>query len=141
MPRGKPRKTMEGEKALKVSSVPGQRYGEGDDQQALQSAMPTPDRSGAPTPQAVAEGRPVLPGRAPDPMMVQNYLAETTPNYFGQGTQRPDEPVTAGMRLGPGPGPRAPRASTPIARTLLQLSRETGNPRWQELAQRAGLWQ
>ena len=104
--------------------------------------MPSPDRSSLPQ-AAQAQtppGRPVTPGLPVDPAQVTQFLGDQNPNLLGRGTQRPDEPLTAGMPTGPGPGPK-PMAKTQIARTLRNLAAETGNSKWQELAQKAGLWQ
>jgi len=74
-----------------VRRIPGMPYGE---QQALtqqQQAAPLPK---ATTPQA--QGQPVRPRR---PMPQMDIFA---------ATQRPTEPVTAGLPFGPGPGPAIP---------------------------------
>jgi len=140
MPRK--RKTMSGEDAQKIGSVPGQRYGEGQDQQALQRAMPAPDMSGpvsaAPQP-TFSNPSQASPAVAVDPMQVQQFLAQTKPNLLG-GSRLPDEPVTAGLPSGPGPGPEVlQRTTAPMRRYLERLSAETGNPKWKQLAQKAGL--
>ena len=77
-----------------VRRIPGMPYGE---QQALtqqQQAAPLPK---ATTPQA----QPVRPRR---PMPQMDIFAET---------QRPSEPVTAGLPFGPGVGPTEPIADDP----------------------------
>lgn len=141
MPRGKPRTTQTGERALKVQSVTGRRYGEGPESTALQEAMPAPNRNQpieAATPQ-VPVGKPVYPSMPVDPSMVTQYLGSQNPNLLS-GSKRPDEPVTSGMATGPGRGPQGPRVNTQLARTLQQLAEETGNSKWTTLAQKAGLW-
>lgn len=138
MPRK--RQTMSGADAQNIKSVPGQRYGEGKEQQALQQAMPAPDLA---SPEFSA-GPPTFPGMPPaaptaiDPMAVQGFLNQTKPNLLGM-TGRPDEPVTAGLASGPGPGPEVMRNTAPIRRYLDQLTADTGNPKWRRLAERAGL--
>jgi hypothetical protein len=75
------------------------------------------------------------------PEEIQAYLAQNNPNLLS-GTQRPDEPVTSGMSLGPGAGPGVlgmRNATTPLARYYENLSAETGNPKWKRLAEEAGL--
>ena len=144
MPRGRKRETQSGADAQTVKSVPGQRYGEGKEQQELLSAMPAPDLAAdnsrtlgaAPMPQ----GSPVLPGAPPDAGMVQQFLQENKPGLLG-GTQQPNTPVTDGLSTGAGRGPEAIRAQavTPIARMMQQLSADTGNQKWARLAERAGL--
>lgn len=147
MPRGKKRTTQSGADAQSVRSIPGQRYGEGVEQQQLQQAMPAPDLAaqGVPTgggPAPMPQGQPVAPpAPAADPAMLQQFLAENKPQLFS-GTQMPDTPVTDGLTGGPGRGPEAlvqARSTTPIARYLSNLAADTGNKKWQHLAERAGL--
>lgn len=73
-------------------TVPGQEYGMAGQQMAAQSAVPmgsTPTpQIAAPAPQAQAQAGP-MPGSLP-------HL---------EPTLRPNEPVTAGLPFGPGPGP------------------------------------
>lgn len=136
MPRGKPRTTQAGDPAQKIASVPGQRYGEGVDQQAMQRAMPAPDMQAATAPSPAA---PVTPMPPVDPMAIQDYLGAHNPAMLA-GTQMPDQPVTAGLSRGPGPGPSAiagPR--TPTSRWLMRMAEDTGNPKWKRLAEQAGL--
>lgn len=72
-------------------SLPSAAYGEGVETQAIKSGAPmasTPDVRGATNTevrQAAASAGPVTPLFAP--------------------TQRPEEPVTSGIAMGPGPGP------------------------------------
>jgi len=143
MPRGKKRVTQSGADAQTVKSVPGQRYGEGPSQQALMSAMPAPNLAaeGIPTAPAAPQGVPVLPPRQADPAQISGFLGENKPALLS-GTQRPDVPVTDGLAGGPGRGPEAlvqARTTTPIARYLQNLAQDTGNKKWQHLAERAGL--
>lgn len=141
MPRR--RRTLSGDPAQRVHSVPGRRYGEGQRSAELQRAMPAPAvqgvDAGAPPTSADAPGAaaPV----APDPAAVQQFLRDTGPSLFA-GTQRPDQPITAGLPSGPGPGPEALRnrqTTTPTGRFLRQLARDGGSQRWLELAERARL--
>lgn len=139
MPRK--RQTMSGDDAQNIGSVPGQRYGEGVEQQAMQQAMPAPDVAGTPPPAAPSApmGDPQRPQA--DPAAIQQFLAQHKPSLLAQ-TGRPDEPVTAGLPGGPGAGPEAlsmPIGMTPLARTLQRLSRDTGNPMFSRLAERARL--
>jgi len=137
-------KTISGDPAQKVASVPGQRYGEGVEQQQMQQAMPAPKAAadvGAPP---VSGSSPVVAApvkQPPSPEALQAFLAANNPNLLS-GTQLPDEPVTAGLTTGPGPGPEALSLgvnTTPIARTLRQISAATGNPKWARLADKANL--
>ena len=139
MPRK--RKTISGDDAQNISSVPGQRYGEGVAQQQMQQAMPAPDRSAGP-PTASAPGAvETIPPQAAPPVDVQQYLAQHNPNLLS-GTQLPDQPVTAGLPTGPGPGPEVLgtlKASTPLRRYLEELTAQSGDPTFRRLAERAGL--
>tara|TARA_R110000868_G_scaffold172746_4_gene408744 strand:+ start:4844 stop:5281 length:438 start_codon:yes stop_codon:yes gene_type:complete len=144
MPRGKKRETQSGADAQTVKSVPGQRYGEGKEQQELLRAMPAPNLADAPMPGASAQpmppGVPVMPSAPVDPAAVQTFLGENNPSLLS-GTQQPRTPVTDGLSSGPGRGPEAIRAQavTPIARYMQQLSADTGNKKWARLAERAGI--
>jgi hypothetical protein len=140
MPRK--RKTMSGDPAQKISSVPGQRYGEGVAQQAMQQAMPAPNRAAAPVaPGAAAMPPEAMPPQAAAPVDVQQFLATHNPNLLA-GSQMPDQPVTAGLPTGPGPGPEVLgmlKATTPLRRYLEELSAQSGDPTFRRLAERAGL--
>lgn len=135
MPRGVPRKTQTGESAQTVKSVPGQRYGEGVEQQQLMDAMPAPDRRGAPIPGAPSP-QPVQAQPPAGPEQIQQFLTQHTPNLLAE-TQNPGQPVTDGLSTGPGRGPTAiQRSTTPTRRYLDRLAAETGNPKWKRLAER-----
>jgi hypothetical protein len=140
MPRK--RKTMSGDDAQNIGSVPGRRYGEGVAQQQMQQAMPAPDRSGAPVAPAGAAMPPeAMPPQAAPPVDVQQYLSTHNPALLS-GTQLPDQPVTAGLPTGPGPGPEVLgmlKATTPLRRYLEELSAQSGDPTFRRLAERAGL--
>lgn len=143
MPRK--RMTQSGDDAQNIGSVPGQRYGEGVQQQAMQQAMPAPDRMADPMAAATvgdpaAVDAPVAPPGM-DPAAVMQFLAQNNPNMLAN-TQNPDQPVTAGLPLGPGAGPESLKimqSSTPLARMLTTLSDQTGDPTFRRLAERAGL--
>ena len=142
MPRK--RRTMSGADAQNIGSVPGQRYGEGQDQAEMQREMPAPDTAGTVGPGGdstvpAPQGAPVTGPPSVDPAMVGQYLTEQKPNLLG-GTQLPDQPITAGMASGPGPGPAAlQQHATPMSRYLANLANDTGNPKWKRLAERAGI--
>lgn len=98
----------------RVQTAPSRQYGQAAKQQRAQEAMPLPAMRPAPQPgtQSAAPAPMVAPG-APD-------VALNAP------TQRPDEPVTAGLPFGPGPGPEIlaqygvpQRAEMNTARALL----------------------
>ncbi len=149
MPRER-RKTRTGEDAQNIKSVPGQRYGEGVKQQAMQRAMPAPDNTNqvqvpsAPTPEMAVD-----PATATDPVaqaapLTKQDLAAMmgNPNLLGQPSARPNEPITTGLSSGAGPGREVlmtGQGESPIGRYLSQLSAETGNPKWARMRERAGL--
>ena len=136
MPRGKPRTTQSGDPAQSIGSVPGQRYGEGVEQQAMQRAMPAPDMQQATAPSPAA---PVRPAPPVDPASIQQFLGAQNPNLLAQSAN-PDQPVTAGLSTGPGPGQAAIAGpKTPPSRWLQRMAEDTGNPKWQRLAEQAGL--
>lgn len=91
-------------------SLPSQAYGEGVDTAAIKAGAPmarTPDVRGATNTevrQAAAQA-PITPLFAP--------------------TQRPEEPITAGIAMGPGPGPEAlgmrPQQTEKYSDTLAKL--------------------
>ena len=73
-----------------VTVASGQPYGARQEQVAAQRALPLPAAPPVPAPPPPAPG--ALPGgRGP----------------FTRPTEYPDEPLTAGMSIGPGPGPEA----------------------------------
>ena len=142
MPRK--RRTQSGADAQNIKSVPGQRYGEGVEQQQLQQAMPAPDLAQPVT--APSSGPPTFNNASPqtgpmplDPVAIKQFLDTTKPNLLS-GSQRPTEPVTSGLPFGPGGGPEMiARPTAPIKRYFEQLSADTGNPKWKMLAAKAGL--
>lgn len=143
MPRK--RKTPSGEVAqTPPKSVPGVRYGEGVQQQAMASAMPAVDRMATPPMTGAAPGPPT--GAAPPPGGAPIDIAGAMAS-LGQApvggllaSSFPDEPVTAGLPTGPGPGPEAVRPGrSPLARTLENLYRASGDPVFYNMAKKAGL--
>ena len=141
MPRK--RKTMSGDPAQKIASVPGQRYGEGQDQQDMQQAMPAPDIASVAIDSATGGASPINQVARPqvDPAAISAYLGANNPGLLVED-DNPDIPVTSGLSSGPGNGPEALgafAANTPLARTLRRLAQETGNPLFNRLAERAGL--
>lgn len=148
MPRR--RRTQSGAPAQKMGSVPGQRYGEGVAQQEMQAQLPAPDnRVMAARPSAPAAGPPVEQQEPAAPMMsLQDIIQRASMagmeggGMLGMPTQRPDEPITAGLSSGPGPGPEALGPALSVStqgRFLRELSQRTGNPYFARLADRSGL--
>ena len=101
-----------------VVTAPSQQYGERAAQQAAQSAIPiasspTPAPAATPAP-ATPAAAPPPPGGVPSPMPSRPAGAFPSPPPGGPGilpflhpSNRPNEPVTAGLPTGPGPGPES----------------------------------
>lgn len=79
-----------------VQAASGQPYGVRGQQEAAQKAVPLPLAAAA-GPAPAASPQPALPGQ----------------QAFARPTERPLEPVTAGLPSGPGPGPEALSNSAP----------------------------
>ena len=134
MPRK--RKTLSGDDAQQIKSVPGQRYGEGVAQQQMQQAMPAPKKVAPPVASRVRAERPspALPAQQSS-MSVQDLL-----NVIPRGTLRQQgvagNTLTNGISIGPGAGP-APAAMSQqmsnYARVLNNLAQRTNNPLTQSL--------
>lgn len=140
MPR-KP-KTPAGRPAQGVEAIAGQTYGRGVEQEDLQRVMPSPDRQ-TETRQAVVAAAPQAV--APRPQMSFGQLLNVAQGA-GRGaglltspTGRLDEPLTAGLPVGRGPGPEVLNmrpAEPPGVQFLDRLSQITGDPYFAELARR-----
>lgn len=112
-------------------------YGEAGALQAAQHQVPI--AAAAPPPAAgVPPGPPPgVPGGSnapPDGLAAMLAAAQAMPPPSGPGlsgpTQRPNEPVTAGLASGPGPGPEALNLRpqiTPLAQTLQAAAQATGS--------------
>jgi hypothetical protein len=136
------RKTMTGQAAQPIGAVAGQEYGAGIEQMAMQRAMPAPQVSG------VAAGAPGAPAPAPGgtpprinmaELMQRAQALQPETGLLTAPTNRPTEPVTAGLSRGPGPGPEAlaVRRGSPAGEMLRKLSMETGDPMFARLADQA----
>jgi len=87
----------------------GGTYGTGAAALQSQQAQPLPNMGARSAGGDVNAGMPVAPGEVPG---------------LGDPTARPDEPVTAGLASGPGPGPEAlPMASNAMAPEELSIVR------------------
>ena len=111
-----------------------QAYGQRGDQIQAQQAMPLPQTDSLPPAQAPAAPSPT----DPDLMaMAQQFDPGITP--LSAPTQRPDEPVTAGLSLGAGPGPdifSSPARAQRSADMLDAIARSTGDEKMMQLAAR-----
>jgi len=93
MPRGKKPRTTTGEPGQPVAAFEGQGYGEGVVQEQLQAVLPAADHRSA-------EAAPPSLSRVPVPDVGAPSLADLikqTPTGMLRGTNRPDQPVTAGL--------------------------------------------
>jgi hypothetical protein len=147
MPRA--RKTQSGQTAQPMKSVPGQMYGKGKELSTLDRQMPTPNvqaRTQQVVQQAARQPTQASAGAQPTVAPVDRAMAaaqqlQGRAGMLSQPTQRPMEPLSAGLPSGPGPGPEAlgmPMRS-PLGETLRQLSNVSGDPIFLELANRANL--
>lgn len=108
-----------------IRTAPGQPYGSAKQQEQAQQAVPLPGGGGHPSPTGGAPG-------AAGPMP-----GDLTP--LSAPSLRPDEPITAGVDIGPGPGSDA-LASSPRNRgtsALQQMAMETNDPFLSAIAERA----
>jgi len=116
MPRGK-RQTAQG--------IPGQAYGQRTDlNQPVMVASGQP--YGARQAQEAAQQAIPLPSAPPVSEPVSPRPQEPTPGSlgaFGRATERPTEPLTAGMPMGPGPGPEAMVGNTGLTPDDLVLAK------------------
>lgn len=120
----------------------GQPYGDRQEQIQAQQAIPLP-QGGRPTMQGGGGAPAPAPGGPPaDPMAsaveyARNFDPGVTP--LTAPSQRPGEPVTAGLSLGPGPGPEIfsqPSRAMQSADVLDKIGNFNGNSRFTELAAR-----
>jgi len=96
-----------------VRTPPSQTYGDATASQAAQRALPLPGPGASvPSPSAAGPGNTQAP-----PMALPGQLGP-----LNAPTQRPSEPITAGLNSGPGPGPEAVGMAQPQEDpTLAQL--------------------
>lgn len=120
-----------------------QNYGQAGEQLAAQRAVPLPDMrapgaaaSPPPAPGApLPAGNPPVPSADPRAAAMQAAMGMTAgPGLLTGETARPNEPVTAGLATGPGPGPEALAPGDRVARTLERLAALSGDPGAAELA-------
>jgi hypothetical protein len=85
-----------------VRTAPAEHYGDATAQSDAQRAIPLPAMSGGGGGQEAPAGPSIIPLDAP--------------------TGRPDEPMTAGMPIGPGPGPEILKPPDPVVRAAAVLN-------------------
>jgi hypothetical protein len=127
-----------------VQAPTGQAYGQAGQQQASQRAIPLPQRqaptvSGAPTGPQQQAAPPA--GQAAGPQDLLQVATEFDPGItpLTAPSERMHEPVTAGLSLGPGPGPdifSQPARANRSADVLTALAQASGNDAFLELAAR-----
>lgn len=121
------RTDMNAVRTLPAVAPTGLPYGEHKQLVDAQRAVPLPAAPPATAGPAVASPVPTTPGSLPP---------------FDRPTERPDEPVTAGLAVGPGPGPEVlnlgmrPGGQT-MADLLEQVASASGSTDLARLAQRA----
>lgn len=138
MPRAK--KTNIGAPAQKIEPIKGQTYGDGVRQESLQKAMPAPNMQAMQAP-AVATAAPTAP-QQPTPRMSEQDMMNKIRSVGGilsAPDDRPDLPITDGLSTGPGRGPEAlTQIPNRTGQFFRQLSVQTGDPIFAELARKAG---
>lgn len=102
---------------LANTEAPGQPYGAAADERAAQNVVPLRPADappqGTPAPQSAPQ---------PAPSAQRPFVAPGSLPYIEQPTTRPQEPVTAGIDYGPGPGSEAMGQGPSAARTLNDLA-------------------
>jgi len=121
-------------------AAPGQQYGMNQDQIKAQQVMPLPDRRG---PVSSPVGAAPLPGGAapqpPDALAAAEQMQPPPEGGMLAASGRPDEPITAGLDIGPGPGSSAIQGVKPPPGSLfVRMAQISGDPLWLRMAQQAG---
>ncbi len=115
------RSDLNANKALPAATGPSRTYGDSAASQRAQNIIPM-----APQPAAGSAAQQLQPAAPPAPP------APVTDLYAP--SDRPDEPITAGLPTGAGPGPEALNMGEPIVDELRALFlADPGNPDLQEL--------
>lgn len=133
---------MSGAQAQPLARTAPEVYGQGVEMLQMQRAMPSPQGQPTPAPAAPPSAA-ALPAGNPDAyaaMMQQATGMREQTGLLTAPTNRPTEPITAGLSRGPGAGPEAlvGRSGSPTGDMLRRLSASTGDPKWQRLADKAG---
>lgn len=139
-------KTLSGKPAQSPQDIPGQQYGAVVAGHRLQESMPTPQVGPGSASPAAGQASPVVPQGQPAPSLppADPFAAAQAMNPGGAllaQTGRPDEPITAGLTRGPGPGPEVlgVQGRTPLGDMLRLMSDVTRDPRFAEMATRSRL--
>ena len=121
---GRLSRRTDGGPSQNIAELPNAGYGEASEFAALQGAAPM---SASPS----LRGGPPAAGLAA--MFGGGDPAAQAPTPLTAGTERPDEPVTAGAPIGPGPGP-APEVAPMAGRVSDLIERMLGDDLTGELA-------
>ena len=128
-------------KQLATAGIPGGQYGDEARQQAEQRSVPQGSTEIPTSPSGAVAAATSAPGATEDtnPLPLSNLLPQPGSMPFLHPTNRPNEPVTAGLPIGPGPGPSSLRTPPPlVADTLATLAAApNASARVQQLAQTA----
>src|SRR5215467_8891467 len=130
--------------SLPARVATGQTYGRAQQQLQAQRTVPMAAPPTLMGPPAGGPAGPATPGATsplpPPPAPPAPPMLPGGAGPLDRMTERPDEPVTAGAALGPGPGPDTMQAPTVnMAAILGRAAQTTGSAVLQALAQRAGL--
>lgn len=142
-----PRKGKGSKRQPTLSGAPAQApvgpvdstYGEGERAIESQRRTPLPNYSGPPAASGPAGAGPSTPpqqGGLEAAMAAAAGMAPPT-NALTSPTMRPGEPVTAGLRLGAGPGPEVLSSGDRAVRTLRMLADVTADAGFAHLAELA----
>jgi hypothetical protein len=111
-----------------VEAPTGRAYGERQALEQSQRDLPLPQQAPPPAPAAT-------PMRDPAQALAEFPFPE--PMLPGP-TARPHEPITAGLPVGPGPGPEAAGGPAPVAQAYRDLAAQTKDPDLAYLADLVG---
>jgi hypothetical protein len=115
----------------------GLPYGEAGALGQAQAAVPVPQAPGPPSPPGPpAPGAPPQAAGPPvDPMTAARNYQMPNLGALNRPTERPQEPITAGLPAGPGPGPT--QQSEGMGALLTRMAAQTNSAALAQLAQRA----
>ena len=126
--------------SMPIQTATGQGYGVAAEQRAAQRAIPVAAQpvagatANAPVPPAQATPTTVSGQISPQPQAMPGSM------LFLHPSDRPEEPVTAGVPFGDGPGPEAlPIPNQNIAGTLGGVARQSRSPLMMDLANAASV--
>jgi len=145
MPRRARRRTLTGQEAQPVAVPRGTTYGQGERDMESQRRTPLPDYAASgsqavPNPGPTTSGGPGSPAPPSEDRLaaaVQAASQMAPPQQLNAPTRRPNEPLTAGMSMGPGPGPEILASGDQVVRTFQTLASITADPSFQRLAELA----